>query len=44
MTLVQMRHHDALTLWYGPIHTNKFAIFAHGIDLKQCQLVLKING
>ena len=40
MTLVQVCHDDALTFWDITIMTNEFAVFTHGIDLVQRQLIL----
>lgn len=35
-----MRHHDALSFGDSPIDTYEFAVFPHGVDLIQSELVL----
>ena len=36
-----MRHDYALAFRYGPIDTDEFSVFTHGVYLEQGKLILK---
>ena len=40
MALVKMCHDDTLSFWYRAINTDKLAVFAHGVNLVQRELIL----
>lgn len=42
VTLVEVRHNDALALWDAPVVTDELAVFAHRVDLVQRELILLI--
>ena len=42
MTLVEVRHDDALTFWYSAVRADELPVLPHRVDLEQGELILSI--